>query len=239
MATRTASGRPQRFRIVWRKPHQVSFEGVDFSVASRAQWQHQFDLFGAVLQDEIYNEFAAQRVAGKQLRANTPDYNQQKAKQGYDTRKGHRTNELQMALAGSRLFVVTFNPGRAFLTFSENRLISRAAQAEYYADAKVHGGRILAVSAAMVKRAGTRLLSWARAQEAKAARARKADATKTAALLRAGGAGLPASVAKRVRNLTAQFEAQTEFSKKAPFAGRSPFIRPGLGLTQSFVRGFR
>lgn len=235
MATKTTS----RFRIVWRKPYQVSFEGVDFTVASRAQWQHQFDLFGALLQDEIYNEFAAQRVAGKQLRANTPEYNQQKAMQGYDTRKGHRTNELQAALAGSRLFVVTFNPGRAFLTFSENRLISRAAQAEYYADAKVHGGRILAVSAAMVKRASGRLLAWARTQEAKAARMRKADAAKSAALLRAGGSGLPASVASRVRNLTAQFEAQAALKKSAPFAGRSPFIRPGLGLTQSFVRRFR
>jgi hypothetical protein len=235
----TASRNPRGFQIVWRKPNQVVIEGVDYSIASRAQWQRQIDLFASLLQDEIYNSYAAEIVAGRKLRRNDPDYDKRKIEQGYDARRGHREGRIQSALAGSRLYVTSLVTGRAIVTFVESRLISRAPHAEPYAERKVTGGRILAFTRKQVVAAGRAFTIWARGKERQAATQRKADAKKTAALLRASGQNLPLKVARRVRDLTAAFETRAEFARNAPFAGRQPFIRPGLGLTQSFLRRFR
>lgn len=237
MPTARTTGFP-KFRVVWRSPYQVMLDGVDLTLASRAQWQRHIDQFAGLLQDDIYNEYAAERVAGRRLKRNDPDYDAGKAKQGYDTRRGHRENHIQRALGGSRLYTISFSGGRAFVTFSESRLQSRAPHAEYYAESKVQGGRILAFSRKQMNSVSGVLVGWVRGLEAKRRKAATANKAKTAAALRAAGTGLTRTQAATVRALTSQFEAQADFRRNAPFAGRPQQIRPGLGLTQAFLRRF-
>lgn len=239
MARKAATAPSPKFAVIWRSPHQVMLVGVDLTIASRAQWQREVDRLGDALQEDIYNEFAAERVAGRRLRKNKPEYDAWKVRNGYDPRRGHKQGQLQRNLAGRRLFTISFTAGRIFVTFSESRLRGRVKHAEYYAEKKVTGGKILAFTKKQLRLASARIYAWERAMQAKRKQIQKASAAKTGALLRASGQGLPASVAARVRDLSNAFERQQAFSKAAPFAGRPQFIRPGLGLTQAFMRRFK
>lgn len=152
----------RRFRVVRRKRNQVEIIGLDFRAAPRTQWRRALDDFGRMLQTLIAKEFADEKVAGQHLRRNSPAYNAWKRKKGFDPRKGHKTNALQRALAGRRLYTINFVAGgRAFVTFIESRLYTSIDYAQYYAASKVQGGKILAVSKRQVDRAAMQLEAFA------------------------------------------------------------------------------
>ncbi len=116
----------------------------------RAQWLAVLDNVGEALQSKIANTFSAQRTAKGALRRNSPRYNAYKATHGFDPRKGHKTNTLQSMLrpTASKLFRIQgpFKNGTARITFSENLLHGIVPHAEYYEEAKVQGGNILALA---------------------------------------------------------------------------------------------
>lgn len=170
----------KRFRVVRRKRNQVEVIGIDFNAAPRTRWQRELDDLGRNLQTLMAREFSDEKVAGQHLRRNTPEYNAWKRRKGFDPRKGHKTNALQRALAGRRLYNISFVAGgRAFITFIESRLYASVDYAQYYAAAKVQGGKILAVSKRQVARA-------AKGIEAFAKLAQQDLDVKQAALLRGG-----------------------------------------------------
>lgn len=237
MAVRETSG---RFRVVLRKPNQVEIVGVDTLHASRAQWQAAIDDFATDLQAAIAEMFGKQRVAGRWLRPNTPEYDARKRRQGYDPRRGHRTNALQRALESRRLYTISFSGnGRVFVTFLESRLQQRIPYAEYYADAKTLGGAILQASKRMVDQAAKGLKAYAvRMREAYA---KKAAGMGAAAVNRAMAGRGGAALNKRVSALIADFERGVEFRRNAPF---SPLVRPRhikttSGLTQKLMRSIK
>lgn len=131
-------------------PFTVMVSGMDTTVVGRAAWRNALMLVGRNIQDRIANSFAAQRTAGGQLRPNDPRYTAAKIRQGYDPRKGHRTNMLQSMLRpqASVLYVV-IGPdrnGNGRIIMQEGRLQGLVPYAEYYADAKVQGAGILQVA---------------------------------------------------------------------------------------------
>lgn len=131
----------------------VSITGLDMEAAGKAEWRAALTEYGNGLQERIAESFAGERVAGSsQLKTNTPEYNRRKLAEGYDSRRGHRTNFLQGALDGAPLFqvsAVTVN-GRGFgsarITFQESKLHSRVPYAEYYEESKVRRAGILALA---------------------------------------------------------------------------------------------
>lgn len=140
----------------------ATVSGMDQTVIGRAQWRAALEEMGRNLQERIANTFAAQRTAAGALIANDPAYTAAKIRQGYDPRRGHRTNLLQSLLrsAASQLFVV-IGPdrhGNGRIIMQEGRLQGLVRYAEYYAEKKVRGAGILEIAASWVKAASAPLL---------------------------------------------------------------------------------
>lgn len=131
----------------------VSVTGFDMEAGGKQFWRTALQEYGQALQEKIADSFANERVAGSSaLAPNSPEYNARKAREGMDTRRGHRTNFLQSVLDGAPLFqvgAVTGNKkgtGTARIQFMENWLHSRVPYAEYYEAAKVRRAGILALA---------------------------------------------------------------------------------------------
>lgn len=193
-------------------PFTVVISGLAVEGLTRTRWTAALVKAGETLQDKIADAFAAQRTAAGQLVRNSPEYTAAKARQGYDTRRGHRTNTLQSLLrsSASTLFTVTgpFKNGTARITFRESALHAIVPYAEYYEEAKVRGAGILQIARAWLKfiepmiaavqAAALKALADAKAKQAAAAIARQ---------------------------------------RAAVFGGRPATIRPALGLTQGLATG--
>lgn len=114
------------------------------------QWHYALNQIGEALQSKIANTFAAQRTAKGTLLRNSRAYTAWKISHGYDARKGHKTRALQTMLdpRASKLFYIQgpFKNGTARIVFSESRLHGIVPYAEYYEEAKVQGGNILALA---------------------------------------------------------------------------------------------
>lgn len=100
-----------------------------------------------IVEDRIARDFERERAAGKALKGVSSDHVQAKARDGLDLRKGHMYGDLQDALDNGGFAKVQAKRGRIDITWNENDLISRVPHAEYYAEAKVPGQRILIVLA--------------------------------------------------------------------------------------------
>lgn len=131
-------------------PFTVLISGMDTTVIPREVWRTAIGRTAALLQDRVANTFAAQRTAAGALIANSPSYTAAKIRQGYDPRRGHRTNLLQSALrsVASQLYVVIgpdkFGNGRIIM--QEGRLNAIVPHSEYYAEKKVRGAGILEIA---------------------------------------------------------------------------------------------
>lgn len=146
MASKT---KPVRFSLVG--PFTVLITGLATEGLPRARWHEALSMMGEALQGEIADSFSRERVAGSsQLGKNDPDYTARKAKQGYDARRGHRTNTLQSMLrpSASTLFVIQgpFKNGNARIIFKESLLHSLVPYAEYYEEKKVRRAGILVLA---------------------------------------------------------------------------------------------
>lgn len=140
---------PFRFTLVG--PFTVLISGLATDGLPRARWHEALKQMGDALQDQIADSFSKQRVAGSnQLAPNDPEYTARKARQGYDTRRGHRTNTLQSMLrsSASTLFTIQgpFKNGNARIIFKESLLHAIVPYAEYYEAAKVRRAGILALA---------------------------------------------------------------------------------------------
>lgn len=190
-------------RIALAGPFTVILTGLETDGLTRPQWVAALTAMGRELQGEIANSFAREKVAGSSsLESNDPKYDARKARQGFDTRRGHRTNLLQSMLRpqASQLFTVTgpSKDGRAVITFKESKLHAIVPYAEYYEEMKVRREGILVLAVTWLRR--TRQAVDAAQVQALAAKAEKAIKARVGA-------------AKVV-------------------AGRARFIRPAAGLTQ-------
>lgn len=192
-----------RVQLVGKQTVVVS--GLTVTPATLGIWRAALEQAGDALQAEIADAFSASRTAGGQLRRNSPEYDKAKVRQGYDPRRGHRTNTLQSLLrpGSSQLYTVTgpFKNGNARITFRETLLHGMVPYAEYYEAAKVRGA-ILDLAKAWLKSAEAVLRAAERAAAQIASKATEAAAV----LARRGAAG-----------------------------ARPQFIRPGLGLTQGLA----
>lgn len=132
--------------------YRVALSGLPEDVRKR-DLDKALTRYGRALQDRIAQSFANEKVAGtSSLGANTKAYNAAKARQGYDPRRGHRTNNLQRVLDGTQLFVVLLDDGgKADVTFSESLLHSAVPYSEYYEDAKVRQDGILVLAKSWVQ----------------------------------------------------------------------------------------
>lgn len=144
-----------RFTVVG--PFTVLIQGLATDGLPRARWRDALAAMGDALQDEIANSFAKERVAGSsQLKTNDPEYTALKARQGYDTRRGHRTNTLQSMLRSSASTLYTiqgpFKNGNARIIFKESLLHSIVPYAEYYEEKKVRRAGILEIARSWPKK---------------------------------------------------------------------------------------
>lgn len=198
----------------------VMIRGLAVAGVPRAEWIKALNVMGEAVQQKIADAFSKQRTASSPLRFNKPEYTAQKAKDGYDTRRGHRTNTLQSMLrpVASKLFVVygPFKGGTARIVFREALLHGVVPYAEYYEAAKVVGGHILKVAKV-----------WAQAVRA------PIDAIQSIALQNIGAT----AAGGRLKILADRAEAAIALKRAASFAGLPARIRPTQGLTQRFTRG--
>lgn len=133
------------------------FTGLDVRYMTEAEWNRELGKAGRNLQSRVARSFAGERVAGSsQLKANDPAYTARKVRQGYDRRRGHRTNNLQRVLNTARLFMVRTqrqdaNTMAARITMEEGMLRNLVPYAEYYEEKKVSRAGILALAASWVR----------------------------------------------------------------------------------------
>jgi hypothetical protein len=99
-----------------------------------------------LVEERIANDFDRERAGGAALKRNKTSYTERKAMEGLDERRGHATGNLQNELdAGGFARFNIMSGGRATIAWSDKALFARVDYAEYYAEAKVKGGRILKV----------------------------------------------------------------------------------------------
>lgn len=153
----------------------ADFVGAEPALLPYREWQRLVGVTARNLQRRIAKSFARQRVAGvSALLPNTPEYNARKAAEGFDPRRGHRTNNLQRILdSNTRLYMVramTQGGGKlaARVTMEETMLYSLVPYAEYYAEAKVSRAGILALAASWVTEEAAKLNAKQEAARTKA-----------------------------------------------------------------------
>lgn len=97
------------------------------------------------LQSRIASEFERVATYAGPLARNTSAYNVQKALEGYDLRRGHRTGALQSAINNQRLYAVSGGGRNWRIRFSDRPILSAVGHARYYIPQKVQGGKIAGV----------------------------------------------------------------------------------------------
>jgi|GEM_PF-3549422 len=112
---------------------------------------------GRELQARIASEFERVSTYAGPLAQNSPAYNVQKALNGYDLRRGHRTGALQSAINSQRLFTVSGSGKRWRIQFSDRPILSAVSHARYYIPQKVQGGKIAGVRRDWLKGCKSRL----------------------------------------------------------------------------------
>lgn len=208
--------------------YTVTVRGINLKLANRATWRKVLDKVGKDLQRRVAESFAREKVAGtRALRRNSPEWNRYKRRKGLDPRRGHATNRLQRTLEGPRLYTIgAINPqGVCVIRMREDWLRSRVPYAEYYEDAKVSGGAILALADAWVKENQLAVREFEALQIEAAAKAATTGAT---------AARLKMLADKAERDIA----ARVAFARNAPFneAVRPRYIKPTAGLSQKLMR---
>lgn len=154
----------------------VECRGMSTEDAPAAFWFDAVGRVGDALQEKIGESFSRERVAGTSaLVRNSPDWNQYKAANGLDPRRGHASNNLQRNLDGpKRLFQVRKVSARkgtvAYrIHFLEAWLHSRVPYSVYYEERKVRRKGILSLARSWI----TEVLPILRGAEADAALRRR------------------------------------------------------------------
>ncbi len=96
-----------------------------------------------LVEERIAQDFERERAAGRALKGNTEAHEQRKARDGWLMTKGHMSGDLQAELDAGGFADVRARSGRLDIIWTENALRGRIEHAEYYAESKVAGGRIL------------------------------------------------------------------------------------------------
>lgn len=161
-----------RARIV--NGYILNVSGLDPSIPRREVQEWMGDVAEQV-DERIAADWDRERAAGFKMPANDPATTERKAAEGLDTKVGTATGNLQDHLdSGGYWKVGPVSRGRVTVTWDEAKLQRDVGYAEYVAELKVRGGRILAVlqkDARMAERyLEDRERDWARAQERKTAR---------------------------------------------------------------------
>ena len=68
--------------------------------------------YGEWLQEQVANLYDKEQVAGGKLSANSPAYNKWKAENGFETKRGHQTNNTQIVLDTKDLIDITIRGKR-------------------------------------------------------------------------------------------------------------------------------
>lgn len=157
------------------------------------RWRVWLDDIAETIEARIAKDFEKERGAGKPLGQVSDEHEQRKAIEGADLRRGHMFGDLQDALdEGGFARVSRVVRERAGIKFDENRLISRVAHAEWYAESKVKGGRLLVVLPGDAKKAeaflNARAREFARGAETRTRRAGRTTSRREARRLGARAA---------------------------------------------------
>lgn len=96
------------------------------------------------IDERIAEDWSRERAAGRKMPANTEATDQRKAAEGLDLRVGTATGNLQDHLdSGGYWTIGAVSRGRATIRWDEGKLQNDVGYAEYVAELKVSGGRIL------------------------------------------------------------------------------------------------
>lgn len=95
------------------------------------------------IEERIAEDFERERGAGKALGSVSDAHEQRKARDGLDLRRGHMYGDLQDALNVGGNTRITLARGTIRIVFDEDSLRATVEHAEYYAESKVQGGRLL------------------------------------------------------------------------------------------------
>lgn len=132
----------------------VRFSGLDSRVP-RSKWRTWLTDVAEDWIEQIAENYADEKAAGRALKANTEKYDDWKAEAGKDLRRGHLDGVTQDALDEGKLFRVSAVQGNETATVEllESRLFAKVPWAEYYQEQKVVGGKLLTVLKSMVHEA--------------------------------------------------------------------------------------
>lgn len=124
--------------------------------------------------ERIAKDWERERAAGRKMPANTEETDQRKATDGLELKVGTATGNLQDHLdSGGYWTVGAVSAGKATIRWNEDALIGDVEYAEYVAELKVTGARILTVlqkDCRMAERyLADREADWARAHDSRPA----------------------------------------------------------------------
>jgi len=126
----------------------VRFDGLDSRVP-KSKWRTWLNDVADSWMERIAEDYADEMAAGRQLGQNTEKYEDYKASQGLDSRRGHLTGETQDALDAGGLYRVSAvqGNGAATIQMQDGKLFAQAPQAAHYQEMlrKVYGKKILRV----------------------------------------------------------------------------------------------
>lgn len=94
-------------------------------------------------EERIAEDFDNERGNGLKLLPNSAAYDEWKAANGFDERRGHKSGVLQEELDAGGFARVSVQGASATITFIEQLLYERVDYAEYYTENKVKGGKLL------------------------------------------------------------------------------------------------
>lgn len=95
------------------------------------------------VESRIAEDFDNERGAGLKLIPNSQEYDDWKAANGFDSRRGHKEGILQEELDAGGFASVSVMGATGKIVFSEQLLFDRVGYAEYYVANKVKGGKLL------------------------------------------------------------------------------------------------
>lgn len=94
-------------------------------------------------EERIAEDFDNERGAGLKLIPNSQEYDDWKAANGFDGRRGHKEGNLQAELDAGGFASVSVQGATAKVVLHEQLLFDRVDYAEYYTANKVKGGKLL------------------------------------------------------------------------------------------------
>jgi hypothetical protein len=122
-----------------------------------------------ITEERIAEDFDNERGNGYALKVNSEEYEEWKAANGFDGRRGHKEGTLQSELDAGGFYTVAVQGLAATITLHEQLLYDRADHIEHYVASKVRGGALLTVKAADAAVAAEYLIDRAAELEAKLA----------------------------------------------------------------------